>query len=125
MVKSIISLLICSAIIFAGAIIENIYMKKSFNELIYMLDVVYEKFETEEATKEDVLAVQEFWHSKKTSMHAYIPHTELKELDLWISECVTYTKYQKYEDAQAKIEVVKELCEQIPKSFTFKFENVF
>ncbi|MGN0820102.1 MAG: DUF4363 family protein [Christensenellaceae bacterium] len=125
MVKSVISLIICSALIISGAIIENLYMKKSFNELIYMLDAVYEKFETEEATQDDVLAVQNFWLSKKTSMHAYIPHTELKELDLWISECVTYTKYEKYEDAQAKIEVVKELCEQIPKSFMFKFENIF
>lgn len=125
MVRCIITILITSAIIIFGGIYENTFIRSTFDEIHVMLGEVQEKLELNTATEDDILAVQNFWIAKKKSLHAYIPHTEIKEVDLWISECVTYTKYKKYDDAEAKIEVVKELCEQIPKSFLIKFENIF
>lgn len=125
MVKSIVSIAISVLIIVGAAAYERYCLTTTFNELHDMLDVVYEKLEEKTAVPDDILAVQKFWIEKKRSLHVYIPHTEIKELDLWISECVTYTVYEKFEDAQAKIEVVRELTEQIPRSFTVRIENLF
>jgi hypothetical protein len=57
-------------------------------------------------------------------LHVFIPHTEIKEVDLWLSESVTLVQNKKWEDALSKVEVLRELAEQIPKTFTLKIENV-
>ena len=125
MVKSIISIIVVSALIFLGATVENIYLENSFDDIIIMVNEISDKLENQTAVEDDVLSMQKLWIDKKQKLHVFIPHTEIKEIDLWISECVTYTKYNKYEDALAKCEVVKELCEQIPKTFSVKLQNLF
>ena len=125
MFKSILSVVIVTSLIVVGAMVEGIYLKNSFNDLITIVDEISDKLENQTAVKDDVLSMQKLWIKKKQKLHIFIPHTEIKEIDLWISECVTYTQYEKYEDALAKCEVVKELCEQIPKSFEVKIQNLF
>ena len=125
MVRCLISIIISLAIVIGGMFYENIFIRSTFDELNTMLDEVHLKLQEETAVADDILAVQKFWITKKKQLHALISHTEIKEVDLWISECVTYTKYKSFEDAEAKIEVVKELCEQIPKSYLLRFENIF
>ena len=125
MFKSILSVVIVTSLIVVGAMVEGIYLKNSFNDLITIVDEISDKLENQTAVKDDVLSMQKLWIKKKQKLHIFIPHTEIKEIDLWISECVTYTQYKKYEDALAKCEVVKELCEQIPKRFEVKIQNLF
>ena len=125
MFKSILSVVIVTSLIVVGSMVEGIYLKNSFNDLITIVDEISDKLENQTAVKDDVLSMQKLWIKKKQKLHIFIPHTEIKEIDLWISECVTYTQYKKYEDALAKCEVVKELCEQIPKSFEVKIQNLF
>ena len=103
-------------------ILENFEDKLS---IVAIHSEISDKLENQTAVKDDVLSMQKLWIKKKQKLHIFIPHTEIKEIDLWISECVTYTQYKKYEDALAKCEVVKELCEQIPKSFEVKIQNLF
>lgn len=125
MVKSIISVIVATALIAAGAYLENANLKKSFDQIINATDEITRKLEEKSAEVEDILSLQKLWIEKKRALHVYIPHAEIKELDLWISECVTYVKFEKYDEAIAKLEVVKELCEQIPKTFAVKWENLF
>ncbi len=90
-----------------------------------MNDAVIKKLDDGTANGDDVSALQNFWLEKKRSLHVYVPHAELKELDLWISEALTYAEYGKNDEAIAKLVVVKTLCEQIPKTFSLKIENLF
>ncbi len=124
MVKSLVTIIISICFIAVGAFLESYYVKTSFNDLITVVEQVEMKFEEEKAAKDDILALQKLWIEKKETLHVFIPHTEIKEIDLWIAECVTYAHEQKYEDAMAKMQVVKELCEQIPKSFLLRLGNV-
>lgn len=125
MVRCIITIIVSVCLITLGSVFENVYMKKSFSELHNMLDQVGYKIENKSVQTDDILSLQNLWLEKKSKLHAFVPHTELKEVDLWISECVTYVKYKKFEDAGAKIEVVRELTEQIPRNFILQFENLF
>ena len=125
MVKTIITTLAVSLLLFLGVILESNYIKTEFNELHANFSTLYEKVEEESANKQDVLAVQQNWLKKKTRLHIFIPHNEIKEIDLWLSETVTLVEQEKWEDALSKIEVLKELTEQIPNTFKVTIENVF
>lgn len=124
MVKSIISVIIASLILFFASLFEQYYISTTFNELKTQLVIVYNKIDDGTAVKEDVLSVQKLWISKKEKLHIFISHNEIKEIDLWIAETVTLVENNKKEDAISKIDVVIELMEQIPKSFALRVENL-
>lgn len=125
MVKTVVSTIVVAVILFFGVLMEGVYIKNEFVELNSNFCVLYEKVEEKSANKEDVLAVQQNWLKKKKSLHAFIPHTEIKEVDLWLSEAVTLVEKEMWEDALSKIEVLIELSEQIPKTFKVTLENIF
>ncbi len=124
MVKSLVSMLCALAVLIAGSIYETRFVEKQFAEFDVVLDELYEKVDSEQAVKDDVLAVQKNWLDKKKVLHIFIPHNDIKEIDLWLSEAVTLVRDKEWNDAISKIEVLKELSEQIPKTFKVSFENV-
>ena len=124
MVKTIISMIAVSIIFFAGAIYENHFVKKQFSEFSSVLEILYQKVDDKVATQEDVYATQDNWLNKKRYLHAFIPHNEIKEIDLWLSESATLVRDKEWKDAISKIEVLKELAEQIPKTFVLSWENI-
>ena len=124
MVRSIISML-CVAIILAfGAIYENNFVTRQFDEMHTVLQTLYEKVDEKSATQDDVYAVQQNWIEKKKVLHVFIPHNDIKEVDLWLSESATLIRDKEWTDAVSKIEVLIELCEQIPKTFRITADNI-
>lgn len=124
MVKSLCSFFCVLVIIIAGAIYENNFIIRQFEEFNAVAQALYEKTENKTAVKDDALAVQKNWLDKKKYLHNFIPHTEIKEMDLWISESVSLIGNEQWEDALSKVEVIKELSEQIPKTFEISIENI-
>lgn len=125
MVKSIISLISVCIILVVGAVLETNFINREFNDFHGVLDVAYEKVLNQTAVEDDVYAVQNNWLDKKAKLHAFIPHNDIKEIDLWIAETVTLVRDKEWHDAISKIEVLKELTEQIPKTFLISFSNIF
>lgn len=124
MVKSLVSMLFALAVLIAGSIYETNFVEKQFKEFDVVLEELYEKVDAKSAVKDDVLAVQKNWLDKKRVLHIFIPHNDIKEIDLWLSEAVTLVRDCEWKDAISKIEVLRELSEQIPKTFKVSFENV-
>ena len=124
MVKTIITTLAVSLLLFFGVILESNYIKTEFNELHANFSTLYEKVEEESANKQDVLAVQQNWLKKKSRLHIFIPHNEIKEIDMWLAESATLVRDKEWQDAISKIEVLKELTEQIPNTFRLSIENI-
>ena len=124
MVKSIITTVCVAVLLLVGAILESNFVNKQFTDFHQSLTVVYDKVDEHVATPDDVYAVQKNWLEKKKSLHTIIPHTEIKEVDLWIAEAVTLVRDKEWEDAISKIEVLIELSEQIPKTFTLSLSNI-
>ncbi len=124
MVKTFISMLSVAVILLVSAFLETRFINRQFEDFNQVLCVLYEKVDSESASIDDVYAVQENWLKKKEYLHIFIPHTEIKEIDLWLSESATLVRDKEWEDAISKIEVLKELCEQIPKTFSLRIENV-
>ncbi len=124
MVKTLISTLIACALIVAGSLFEGDFVQRQFQELNDVLVVLYEKVENETATEADVLAMQDNWHDKKRFLHAFIPHNEIKEFDLWIGEAIIFVKNKEWSDALSKIQVLLDLSTQVPKTFIVSFDNI-
>ena len=124
MVKSIVSVIITLSLIFIGGIVESHYIKDSFKDLNRIAVISQIKADEGTISTEDTANLQKLWIKKKKTLHAVIPHNEIKEIELWISEAVKCVKEQNYADASIKLEVVAELTEQIPRNFKFSFENI-
>ena len=125
MVKTLISIISVAIILTAGIIYENYYVNKEFKELNFAIERLYEKTISKTAVADDVYAVQSNWLEKKRHLHVFVSHNEIRELELWIAESVVLIKDKEWTDALSKIEVLKELTEQLPKNFSFSLENVF
>lgn len=124
MVKSIVSVLVVFAILICGAVYETDFVQRQFNEFSVVLEQLYLKTDNHTATEDDVLSAQKNWLEKKKYLHVFIPHNEIKEMDLWISEAIILVRDEEWTDAVSKIEVLIDLTEQIPKTFRLSFENV-
>ncbi len=124
MVKTIITAVAVVVLLLIGSILECFFIKDTFNEVGVEADAVYQKILNEEATEQDVYTLQDVWLNKKRFLHAFIPHNEIKEIDLWVAETVKLVKDEKWTDALSKLEVVNELIEQIPRTFEISFDNI-
>ncbi len=124
MVKSFISILVAVIITVSLSILEQSYVNKSFTQFKEIMVTVYDKIENDTATKEDILSAQKYWIEKKEKLHIFIPHNDIKEIDLWLAESTTLVENDKKEDALSKIDVVIELIEQIPKTYSLRLENL-
>lgn len=125
MVKCLVSMICAFVILLVGAIYENDFVNRQFTEFHQVLEVLYDKIDAETATQDDVYAVQKNWIDKKKVLHIFIPHNDIKEVDLWLSESATLVRDKEWQDAISKIEVLKELAEQIPQTFKLSWGNIF
>lgn len=124
MVKTVLSIILVCLILISGAIYENDFVHRQFDEFNKVLTVLYEKVDNQTATQDDVYAVQKNWINKKKVLHIFIPHNDIKEVDLWLSESATLVRDKEWTDAISKIEVLIELSEQIPKTFVLTLDNI-
>ena len=125
MVKNLIGIIVIAVLIAVGAIYERTVINKNFSEFSTVIESLYDKVEQGIATKADGITAQHVWEEKKKTLHAFIPHTEIKEIDLWISETISLIAYGKTEDVLSKLDVLRELIKEVPKNFIVNFSNVF
>lgn len=125
MIRTLVTTAVALTLFIGAAFAENFIVTNSFANFDKELEVLYDKTVDETATTDDVLSVQKFWVGKKEILHIAIPHTEIKEVDLWISEAVRLVEQKNFDEAAQKIEVTRELCEQIPRTFKLRIENIF
>ena len=125
MVKSVITVIVSALILAGAAIYEQIYVNSAFARLFEQALIMQEKETNKTATPADAENVKNCWIKEKEKMHAFISHNDIKELDMWLSEGIAFTKSGKYEEAYTKYVVIADLCKSIPKGYLIRFENVF
>ena len=125
MVKSVITVIVSALILAGAAIYEQIYVNSAFDRLFEQAVIMQEKETNKTAPPADAENVRNCWIKEKEKMHAFISHNDIKELDMWLSEGIAFTKSGKYEEAYTKYVVIADLCKSIPKGYLIRFENVF
>lgn len=125
MVKTIASILIAFALIFGLSFYEIYYVRTTFQEFHQILDSLYQKTESYTATYEDGTAVRSYWEHEKHTLHVWLPHTMLQEVDYHLDEAIGYLYNDDYANALAQLEVARELSAEIPRSYSLSLQNIF
>ena len=123
--KIILSILITLAVILTIAFYEHYRLNKTFSLFSENLSAFYDKVERQTATYDDGVAIKEFWENQKNTLHIWIPHTDILEIDYQLYEAVGYLYVRDYKSALPKIEILLGICENIPQSYRWTLENVF
>ena len=125
MIRTLASIFITLALILGVSIYENKHVQKTFTQFESILSSLYEKTEAGEVTYEDGTGVETFWENKKNTLHVWLPHSAILEIDYQLYEAVGYLYVRDYESAIPKIEILLGMCKNIPQSYRFSIENIF
>lgn len=112
-------------LLIGGGLFENFSLKHNVQVCTEYLDTVIEKVDDETATAEDAAEFSDIWEHCKSRLHTYIPHTEIREVDQWISEAKSFLATKNFPFARAKLVLLRDKIESIPGSFETNFGNVF
>lgn len=125
MVKSIIYTLAAILLCLGLFIFTEWYVQKQFSEFSTAVDTLYEKVENKTANREDGFAVRTLWNERKKKLHIFLPHNDISYIDYWITEACGLIYNEQYDLALGKLEVLKEVAENLPDSYRITLENVF
>ncbi len=125
MIKSLLTMLLALFLLIDATFAEQIIVQRTFDEFTVIIEQTQTKLSSENPSKLDADGLENFWFDKKQKLHVWIPHTEIKEIELWVSECVAYTQIEDFDEAYTKLDVLKTLAMQIPKNFSLQLENLF
>ncbi len=125
MIRTIASIILSLALIMGLTFYEIDYVEKTFSCFHEILDTLYQKTESHAATYEDGTAVRSYWEKEKRTLHIWLPHTMLQEVDYHLDEAIGYLYNDDYANALAQLEVSIELSEEIPRSYALTLPNIF
>lgn len=125
MLKTIVTIIVSFSLLIGGTIYEQTVVLKQFDELSNEVKTCIIKAESDTLTMDDVYTLQQNWEKKKKYLHAFLPHNEIKEIGLWISEAISYTAYENEEELVDKLQVLYDLAVQVPENFKIRLNNIF
>ncbi len=125
MIRTIASIIISFGLIFGLSFYEIYYVRTTFREFHLILNSLYQKTESHTATYEDGTSVRYYWEKQKRTLHVWLPHTMLQEVDYHLDEAIGYLYNDDYSNALAQLEVAIELSMEIPRSYSLGVQNIF
>ena len=125
MIRTIVSAVVTLLLILGVSIYDIDYVQKTFEVFNGSLRTLKEKTQLGEVSYSDGLAVRSYWDTKKKTMHVWVPHTALAEIDYQLDEAIGYLYIEDYQSAMPKIEVLLGLSENVPYSYTLSLGNIF
>lgn len=124
MIRTIAGLLISLSLLLGVSFYESNRVQTAFQQFNDVLQTLYDKAEAKQVTYEDGTAVEKFWENKKNTLHIWLPHTAIQEIDYQLYEAVGYLYVRDYDSAMPKLEILIGMCENIPQSYRVSFENI-
>ena len=125
MLRTIASILITLGLILGISFYESYRVDKTFDALRTTFESLHEKTEKGIATYNDGVAARSLWDKKKETLHFWLPHGALQEIDFQLNEAIGFLHLDDYDGALPKIEVLIGLTDAIPHSYNFAVKNIF
>ena len=124
MIRTIISIFITLALLTGVAVYESIRLQQAFSLFGEALLSLYDKTEEGSATYEDGTALQSLWEEQKRTLHIWIPHSSILEVDYQLYDAIGCLYVKDYQSAIPKLEVLLGMCENIPSAYALRLENI-
>ena len=123
--KKVLITIICSIILLlVGGVYEQFVVLKQFDEFKSSVEECLKKADASTLSVDDIIELSNDWEEKRKYLHVFIPHTEIKEIGLWLSEAIAFAEYDNMEETADKLQVILDLSKQIPDNFRIKIENI-
>ena len=123
--KSFLILLSCLLFLTFGTLIEQTYVKETFAFLREEMVSIQSEVENETVEEEDVANLYAWWKKQKETLHAFIPHNDIRELDSWFAQLETHVKNKNFLLADACSKVIITFAITIPGTYEFTLDNIF
>ncbi len=121
--KQIVIILCIIVAVAVGVFFEQKTIKQTFDELGEKTLSCIDK-EKNEVSEIAVTEVYAWWKEKKRTLHAIIPHNDIKELESHFSLAKIYSSEKNNIDALCELEAILDLAVSIPKTYKFAIENL-
>lgn len=125
MVKSIVYTLTALALCIGFFIWTQSYLNGQFTQFGEAVQTLYDKTEQGLSNREDAYAVKSLWADKKRKLHIFVPHNDISYVDCWLGEACSLIYTENYELALGKLEVLRDIIENMPNAYSLSLENVF
>ncbi len=123
--KTISGLLISFALLVGFSLYEIFYINTAMNRIRNATIGLFQLTEEHRATHEDGNALRLIWENEKKTLHVWLPHTAIENVDYHLNEALGYLYQDNYEDALPKLEVIIDMSENIIRSIAVLPENIF
>lgn len=124
MIRTLSSILITCLLLFSIAFYETTRVRTTFDKFEEILLALYDKTESGEVTMQDGKATERFWENQKNTLHIWLPHSAIEEVDYQLYEAVGCIYVGDFQSAIPDLEVLLGMCENIPQSYRFSIENI-
>lgn len=125
MAKTVSGLLLSFALLLGLSLYEIFYITSTLNRFRDATIGLFQRTEEHRATHEDGNALRLLWEHEKRSLHIWLPHTAIENVDYHLNEALGYLYQDNYEDALPKLEVIIDMSENILRSIALLPENIF
>ncbi|MBE5748049.1 MAG: DUF4363 family protein [Clostridiales bacterium] len=125
MVKQMIAAIIIFAVMLGAGFAELFVVKSNFDNLKTQLEHNYTLAENKTITEKDFDVVYNSWKETREKVEFFLNHTDLAELNYRMSECLSYVKNKKYDEAMAYMQVLIDICEHLPHQIVPTPEHIF
>ncbi|NCA68417.1 MAG: DUF4363 family protein, partial [Clostridia bacterium] len=124
MKRTIFALIVLVCIITIG-ILEQVYLRKSFNEIKGQAEAIQQLIESDpEEAHAKALHLKEWWTKKKRFAEAVVSHNETREMTLLVSELEGYTKANDQKSSIAVVNMLIEMCDNYKHILGFSWDTI-
>lgn len=113
--------IIVSLLLITGGILENIFIRNTFNEFSERLEKISEQ---EDYNLNDVYDTEKWLEKKHNRLEYFVPHYELNEVSVSYAEFVGSVEVGDSDTAAEQLKKLKQEVKRLDDVFQFKFQNI-
>ena len=123
--KKIVVGIIALAVLITVGVVEVVFISNQFKDLYDQCRQVLDEIDQQSITVERYDLFLHNWKNLREKGELLLPHADLYEINLRITETRSYVVNQSYKDAEAQLAIVMELLEYVPHLITPDFQHIF
>ena len=100
MKRAIIAIIFLAIIVTVG-IVEQVYVRKTFDGLIEELTLLQDNLDDREKAEENVESIISWWEEQRKLMELFVMHDDIREIMVMLGEIEGYVKSDMLDDARA------------------------
>lgn len=122
--KTLLSILIAATLFSSIVLLEQKIINNTFLKLQEVTVEIKQKACKNSLNENDMYNLFNQWSNSKRKLYFFIPHNDIKEIDLWINELYQYVKANNTNETISKLDVIISLFSSAPKFYRPKINNI-